>query len=242
MGRVHNQAVRNIRMDPETEIRRLEREVRELQRELAMHDQLVGRTTQTYVRYAREQRLTLRSQVQAFLDRPPRGRGAAALEATGDVDDDADDDLDPIEMLSLRHVRECLVQCRALYRAQGRELEEARAALSAAGTSAGIASIASSPTKAAGAASMDGEKAADSANAVGDSDVPDAYAAALGGAPDDARPQGGMDELRPRVSRSSADGDVTSSMPASSPPAPLPAPKRGVAFEEVRTIGGPLPP
>lgn len=68
MMRVANLPVINIQHDPVALVRKYEREVRELKAELAMHDQLAGRTHISYEPYTEEERAGLKGIVRQYLD------------------------------------------------------------------------------------------------------------------------------------------------------------------------------
>jgi len=85
----------------------LQRRVRQLEEELALYDSLAAERNAEdgrYNPYSSEQRSALREQALAFLERPLPGAGDA---------------LDPLEMLSARHVREALLACRVLWQERG---------------------------------------------------------------------------------------------------------------------------
>jgi hypothetical protein len=89
--------------------RQLERQVAELRRELALHDAIAGRSGLQYTPYSAAQRAQLRGQVLRFLQAEPPGEqqqvGPSAIE--------------PLELLSVRHMLEVLALCRELYRGAG---------------------------------------------------------------------------------------------------------------------------
>eukprot|EP00854_Cymbomonas_tetramitiformis_P012243 gene12243-14456_t len=99
MTRVANDATVNFRQDAEMLVKKYEREIRELKQELAMHDSFSSRSGVSYDKYSEGQRVELRSMVKIFLE-----------ETVG-----IPDSVDPLEMTSLRHMKEILFQCRHLY-------------------------------------------------------------------------------------------------------------------------------
>ncbi|CAG9465590.1 unnamed protein product [Pedinophyceae sp. YPF-701] len=99
MMRIQNEFVVNVATDSSAAARRLEREVAELKEELAMHDQMANRSGVSYEPYTDQQRRHLEAQVREFLE--------------ADADDAS---IGPIEIISLRHVREALLACRRLYK------------------------------------------------------------------------------------------------------------------------------
>ena len=91
-------------------LRQSQAKVAELKRELAMHDQLANRSAVSYEPMGAQQKLELRRQVQAYLSR----------------------EVDELDILSLRQVRETFEQFRVLYDEQARALDSATAARDAA--------------------------------------------------------------------------------------------------------------
>ena len=79
-------------------LRQSQAKVAELKRELAMHDQLANRSAVSYEPMGAQQKLELRRQVQAYLSR----------------------EVDELDILSLRQVRETFEQFRVLYDEQAR--------------------------------------------------------------------------------------------------------------------------
>eukprot|EP00899_Mesostigma_viride_P022312 jgi/Mesvir1/3265/Mv16400-RA.1 len=105
MMRVSNEVTLNVKQDPDQLIRKYEREIRDLKQELAMHDAFSNRTGVSYAAYSDAQRTELGRQVAAFL------RSEAS----------ADDPLSvaPLELSSIRHVKEILLACRRIFKAGG---------------------------------------------------------------------------------------------------------------------------
>ena len=83
-------------------LRQSQAKVAELKRELAMHDQLANRSAVSYEPMGAQQKLELRRQVQAYLSR----------------------EVDELDILSLRQVRETFEQFRVLYDEQARALDK----------------------------------------------------------------------------------------------------------------------
>ena len=76
-------------------IKKYEREILELKQELAMHDALTDRHQISYGQYSEAQKAEVRAQVTQFLQ-----------------EDSSSDSLDPLQLISLRHVREVLLAAR----------------------------------------------------------------------------------------------------------------------------------
>lgn len=76
-------------------IKKYEREILELKQELAMHDALTDRHQISYGQYSEAQKADVRAQVTQFL----QGESSS-------------DSLDPLQLISLRHVREVLLAAR----------------------------------------------------------------------------------------------------------------------------------
>ena len=76
-------------------IKKYEREILELKQELAMHDALTDRHQISYGQYSEAQKAEVRAQVAQFLQ-----------------GDSSSDSLDPLQLISLRHVREVLLAAR----------------------------------------------------------------------------------------------------------------------------------
>ena len=108
MMRVSNEAVVNVKIDNYVLIRKYEREIKHLKQELAMHDNFNSHTKLSYNPYTESQRLALRSQVIQFL------RGDVLV---GDTEEQ--DELAPLELVNVRHMREILLQCRHVYKHGG---------------------------------------------------------------------------------------------------------------------------
>eukprot|EP00891_Asterochloris_glomerata_P005682 jgi/Astpho2/5682/gw1.00079.25.1_t len=85
----------NVRQEPSAVIKKYEREILELKQELAMHDALTDRHQISYGQYSEAQKADVRAQVTQFL----QGESSS-------------DSLDPLQLISLRHVREVLLAAR----------------------------------------------------------------------------------------------------------------------------------
>ena len=83
--KVRNEAVVNTIVDPHLRIKRLEKEIRDLKQELAMHDTLANRGRINYDTYSNEQLFQIQKVTDQYLD--------------GEIDD-----IDQID--SLRMIRE----------------------------------------------------------------------------------------------------------------------------------------
>eukprot|EP00958_Prasinococcus_capsulatus_P007708 scaffold707_cov399-Prasinococcus_capsulatus_cf.AAC.9 len=118
MMRISNETVVNVRVDHGAQLRRYEREIQHLKDELALYDEFNTAGEKTYAPYSNEQRATLRAQVLQFLQ---ADKAKVSKEEGGDS-------LDPIELISARHVREALLQCRQIYRHVENASHEAKAA------------------------------------------------------------------------------------------------------------------
>jgi len=120
--------------DPEMLVRRYEREIKELKQELAMHDAINGRGHTVYEPYTPVQRSELRVGVKEFLEvrghththTHPHAQTARRFlflnrllcgDGVQRDDPQGQSGIEPLDMPSLRHVREILLQCRELYQA-----------------------------------------------------------------------------------------------------------------------------
>ena len=88
---VANDFVVNIRKEPTAIIRKYEQDIKELQQELAMHDSLTERHGIVYEPYGDVQKAQVQADVQAWLQ-----------------SDDALDSIAPLQLVSLRHIKEVL--------------------------------------------------------------------------------------------------------------------------------------
>ncbi|EFJ44765.1 Kif9 kinesin [Volvox carteri f. nagariensis] len=104
MMRVTCEISANVVQDSSARVRQLERQVAELQQELAMHDAMAMRSGMQYTPYNAAQRGELRSRVLDFLMADGGDAGGAG---PGGVES-----IDPLELHSLRHMREILLACR----------------------------------------------------------------------------------------------------------------------------------
>ncbi|KAL0031522.1 hypothetical protein WJX77_005047 [Trebouxia sp. C0004] len=96
---VANDFIVNVRKEPTAVIRKYEQDIAELQQELAMHDSLTERHQITYGQYTDAQKAEVSVQVQAFLQ-----------------SEDVPDSIAPLQLVSLRHMKEVLIAAKALYR------------------------------------------------------------------------------------------------------------------------------
>eukprot|EP00727_Mastigamoeba_balamuthi_P007577 m51a1_g344 putative kinesin-like protein kif9 (890) ;mRNA; r:533624-536787 len=101
MAMVANNAIINVQYDPLQLLRKYEREIRELKAELAMHDQIAGRSHVSYEPLSEEQQVTLRARLHQYID--------------GELDD--------IEIVNIRQMRELMAQFRVI----AREYEQEKA-------------------------------------------------------------------------------------------------------------------
>uniref|UniRef100_A0A7S3D191 Kinesin-like protein n=1 Tax=Palpitomonas bilix TaxID=652834 RepID=A0A7S3D191_9EUKA len=67
MKKIKNDAVVNLKEDPEIHIKKMEREIRELKQELAMHDALANRSGVTYGSFSEEQKEDVKRRVASFV-------------------------------------------------------------------------------------------------------------------------------------------------------------------------------
>lgn len=212
MMRVVSEAQRNVAEDPAVLVRRLEREIQELKQELSMHDSFSNRSGVKYDAYSEQQRSDLRSQVLQFLE----SDGGPAGES-----------IDPIELTSLRHVREVLLQCRHLYKAACRPATAGgvhRARPASRQPAAGEGSAAAG----AGAAA-----AYDEAAAVGDLEGDEGYMYTNGVAPDNAAPPGGIEGAhRPTASSTPRGHGAAGSDAAAAAASALP--DKAAAYEDYK--------
>jgi kinesin family protein 6/9 len=88
MMKVKTEAFLNLQSDPAQLLKKYEREIRELKQELAMHDALTGRAAVGYDEYSEERRHDVMKSVKAYVA----------------------DQVPDIEIPSLRHVKEVLLQ------------------------------------------------------------------------------------------------------------------------------------
>mmetsp|Transcript_19972 Transcript_19972/g.30723 ORF Transcript_19972/g.30723 Transcript_19972/m.30723 type:complete len:89 (+) Transcript_19972:1011-1277(+) len=68
MMKVRNQAVVNTLVDPHLRIKRLEKEIRDLKQELAMHDTLANRGRVNYDHYSHEELMKIKMMTGQYLD------------------------------------------------------------------------------------------------------------------------------------------------------------------------------
>lgn len=236
MMRVTCEITANVVQDSSAKVRQLERQVAELQQELAMHDAMSARGGTQYTSYSDGQRADLRRRVLDFL----MAEGAA------------DSGIEPLELNSIRHMREILYACRHVF-------QEARAGgaarppgsvpgAAAAGASAGRPGAASAAAGAAPArTSQQGARPPDKqwpeyTEGVGDVDGRE-QAGGAGVAPDNARPaadgDGGSSSMEERLLSAQSAG--TSGAAAAAAPAVHlsgPPPDKRQALEDYRSGPG----
>jgi kinesin family protein 6/9 len=156
MMKVKTEAFLNLQSDPAQLLKKYEREIRELKQELAMHDALTGRAAVGYDEYSEERRHEVMKSVKAYVA----------------------DQVPDIEIPSLRHVKEVLIQFKIYAKAL----------------------IANGPVVSGGAGAGGGGAVGASASGVHDpagdadgvGDVAGASGFGLGVAADDARPLKGI--------------------------------------------------
>ena len=212
MSKITCEIVANVREDQSARSKQLQRQVLELQQELSMHDQMANRRDITYGPYSEKQKTMLAEQVHAFLS-----------SSTSETS------IEPLELMSLRHVREILLCARSLYQKKG-----AGSTAPSYGSAPALPSSVSAAVKAA-AATRDSSGA--DADFVGDDDG--CSHNAFGVAPDDARPDAQVTSSPPPPT-----GGRTPSQPVSSPSTPsksgpsLPPKDRQEALELFRKVEG----
>lgn len=213
------------------------RQVADLQAELAMHDAMAGRQAGSvaYGPYTPHQRQLLQEQVAAFL-------------APGTLEDT----IEPLELLSLRHIKEVLLCVKSMYRARVAGLPVV--GVGAARVAEGVASPSASPAVGAAAGSAEGpapsrplssgpggsagsQASAGSAGGVGDISA-GAQAGGVGVAPDDARPgpEDSLDE-QPAASTSDQESNQTGSSKPPRGPFASPPPDLNVALQAFKNSG-----
>jgi kinesin family protein 6/9 len=164
MSKITCDIVANIQEDQSAKSKQLQRQVLELQAELAMHDQMANRRDVAYGPYSEKQRQTLSKQVHQFLSSPS-----------------SESSIEPLELMSLRHVREILFCARDLYQKKG----GGAGSYPSEKQDAPLPPAISAAVRAAAAAAAKGVELSD-ADCVGEEDGPSHYALA---APDHARPE-----------------------------------------------------
>lgn len=95
MMKVSNEAVINVQQDPELLLKKMEKEIKELKQELAMHDTLANKGRVQYDTYTPEQQYLVQKQAYSYLEGE-----------TEDID----------EINSLRQVKELFAQMRNVYK------------------------------------------------------------------------------------------------------------------------------
>merc|ERR1712226_138449 len=68
MKGVENEVSKNIHFDPQLQLRKYERQIKELQQELRMHDTLVGRGNIRYDEYDEKDKEELKTTVKRYID------------------------------------------------------------------------------------------------------------------------------------------------------------------------------
>ena len=101
MMKVSNEAIINVRLDPQILLKKYEKEIKELKQELAMHDTLGNRGRINYESYSPEQQYQQQVLAKKFLD--------------GEIED--------IEFESLRQVKELFFQFKNLYRNLAKDIK-----------------------------------------------------------------------------------------------------------------------
>ena len=180
---VPNEASVNTEHDPEQLLKKYAIEIADLKRELAMHDSLASRSRVAYEPYSDQQRLALMAELQAFLN----------------AEDNAGTD---INIESVRQMRELLTAMKSLYSKQQAELEKYQHLLESGGSLPGGLSGGVGGAQG-GAGGLDPAMAAD--DGVGEGTDPK-RGIAVGHAPDNAAPQGGLVEP-PAYQREGGDYD-----------------------------------
>eukprot|EP00002_Diphylleia_rotans_P005576 TRINITY_DN1474_c0_g1_i4.p1 TRINITY_DN1474_c0_g1~~TRINITY_DN1474_c0_g1_i4.p1 ORF type:complete len:689 (-),score=135.14 TRINITY_DN1474_c0_g1_i4:497-2563(-) len=102
MMRISTDASINVEHDPVMLVKKYEREIKELKQELAMHDTLANRSHVSYEPYSEEQRYELNRQVRQYVH----------------------GELDELEVVNLRHIREIFMQFRSIVRSVQSELDD----------------------------------------------------------------------------------------------------------------------
>ena len=68
MMKIKNEAIVNATMDPTLQIKRLEKEIRDLKQELAMHDTLANRGRVNYDAYTPDQQNNIKQMTMQYLN------------------------------------------------------------------------------------------------------------------------------------------------------------------------------
>eukprot|EP00736_Rhodelphis_marinus_P013962 Rmarinus@m.10756 len=102
MMRVHNEVSANVRQDPVQLVKKYEREIQELKQELSMHDALANRHNITYEPFSQAQRYELSQMVQQYL------RG----------------DIEEIDVVNLRQIRETFMQFKVILNNMRSQVED----------------------------------------------------------------------------------------------------------------------
>eukprot|EP00936_MAST-01D_sp_MAST-1D-sp1_P001659 g1659.t1 len=160
MMRVTNEASVNYEIDPRQQVKKLERDVRELKQELKLHDALAGRSGVYYDEYAPEAQARMAKSARKYVD---------AAEGTEDEE---------LQVESMREVRELFKQMKKLVRDAESSMQRVREDLVSRGSAAAAATLGGKL----GATATDG----DDAEAVGD--LEPGHGFGVGRAPDGARP------------------------------------------------------
>lgn len=102
MMRISNEVVVNVQQDPSMLLKKYEREIRDLRQELAMHDTLANQSRRVYEDYTEEQRYQLKVQMKKWVD----------------------NEIDELEILNVRQVREYFLQFKLYIRNIESEVKE----------------------------------------------------------------------------------------------------------------------
>ena len=181
---VPNEATVNQDYDAEQLVKRYASEIAHLKRELAMHDSLASRSRVAYEPYSDAQRTELTARLQHYLDAAAGGDAPA----------------DEMTVESVRQMTELMAAMKTIYAEQQKKLEQMRSMPAMAG------SLGAEGFGGDAAAGLGGDAAgADGADGVGE---PSAVSAglAVGHAPDNAKPAGGL--VEPPATIGAGGGDV----------------------------------
>ena len=102
MMKVKNEAIVNALLDPTLQIKRLEKEIRDLKQELAMHDTLANRGRVKYDAYTTEEQNNIKQMTNQYL--------------SGEIDDIEEKD-------SLRMIREIFSQIKIEYKKTSQHID-----------------------------------------------------------------------------------------------------------------------
>ena len=189
---VQTDAQINVENDPELLAKRYEREIRELRQELAMHDTLNNRSRVVYEPYSEEQRHEVAKTVRSYI--------------RGDIDD--------IEVVNLRHIKEVFLQFRTICRNTEAEVQEQMRLAAANGGAAGAGGADGSGP---GAGGDSARMRATEADGVGDLE-PGGGGFAMGKAPASAKPKKGSAAAKLRGKSATPDSGAAPGSPLNQPP------------------------